>query len=123
MRVDVPTLKCDRCGHTTQDINEMGGYQSLTGMYHGYQGSQEKWDLCPGCWSDYNAFVATSLTGKEVLAQQVQAFCDSIGVTLLPWQQQFLWHYWEIGNHDGTQGETSACGTTAAGRGETENQE
>lgn len=57
MRVDVPTLRCDRCGNTTQDLGEMGRYRSLTGMYDGYQASKEKWDLCPACWEAFTVFI------------------------------------------------------------------
>lgn len=65
MRVDIPTLKCDRCEHITRNSGEMDKYRSLTGRYDGYQGSHEKWDLCPECWSDYNAFIANTVDVKR----------------------------------------------------------
>jgi hypothetical protein len=55
-RIDVPTLRCDRCKRETQDIDEMGKYQTLTGIYDGYQGASEKWDLCPDCWKQFINF-------------------------------------------------------------------
>jgi hypothetical protein len=50
MRLDVPTLQCDRCKYTTKDTDEMSKYRTLTGMYDGYQSAREKWDLCPPCY-------------------------------------------------------------------------
>lgn len=58
MRVDVPTMRCDRCGSRTQDLAEMGKYRTLTGMYDGYQGSKERWDLCPPCWGKFTNFIS-----------------------------------------------------------------
>ena len=49
-RIDKPTLKCDRCGHTTQDTREMGRYKTL--KYHHMSGSIE-WDLCESCWDEF----------------------------------------------------------------------
>jgi hypothetical protein len=63
MRLDVPTLQCDRCKNITEDITEMGKYRSLTGMYDGYQGSHEKWDLCPPC---YTKFIDEFISGGDV---------------------------------------------------------
>lgn len=59
-RIDVPTMQCDRCKTTTQDSDEMGRFQRLTGMYDGYSGS-ERWDLCPACWEDFLQFAAGEL--------------------------------------------------------------
>lgn len=46
-RVDVPTLKCDRCGDTTQDTGLMRSFRKLT-RHH--MSGKEEWDLCPLCW-------------------------------------------------------------------------
>lgn len=35
----------------------MGNYRTLTGMHDKYQGSSEKWDLCPACWHDFMVFI------------------------------------------------------------------
>lgn len=54
-RVDVPTLKCDRCGDKTQDTREMGKFKTLT---HYHMSGQETWDLCQPCWGEFTIFVA-----------------------------------------------------------------
>ena len=54
-RIDVPTLKCDRCGSTTQDKHEMASFRNLT---HYNPGGKEEWDLCPECWSKFKLFVS-----------------------------------------------------------------
>lgn len=53
-RVDVPTMKCDRCKLTTQNTNEMARYLRLTNYN---MGGQDDWDLCPACWRDFIAFM------------------------------------------------------------------
>ena len=53
-RVDVPTLMCDRCNNTTQDIREMGRYATLR---HSNMGGEVSWDLCPDCWAEFKIFV------------------------------------------------------------------
>ena len=55
-RVDVPTLKCDRCGHMTQDVSAMGRFGVLTN-YH-MSGKHER-DLCPNCWKKFHEFINT----------------------------------------------------------------
>lgn len=60
-RIDVPTMQCDRCKATTQDLGEMCKYQSLTGMYDGYGKQKQSWDLCPLCWKDFMMFVDAKL--------------------------------------------------------------
>lgn len=45
-RIDVPTLRCDRCLAVTQDINEMSSYQKLVM----FKDNKLTWDLCPECW-------------------------------------------------------------------------
>lgn len=55
-RVDVPTLKCDRCRRTTQDLSEMAVFRELT--YYGMEESKNvAWDLCPACWGAFIAFL------------------------------------------------------------------
>jgi len=49
-RVDVPTLKCDRCGHTTQDTREMAAFNKIS---HHSMGGTKNWDLCSGCWATF----------------------------------------------------------------------
>jgi len=58
-RVDVPTLKCDRCGDMTQDTKAMVSYRKLT-YYH--MSGKDEWDLCPVCWSAFRAFLDWKLT-------------------------------------------------------------
>ena len=54
MRVDVPTLRCDRCDVETQDINAMAAYQMIE---HYHMSGRDKWDVCPRCWSAFLAFL------------------------------------------------------------------
>jgi len=51
-RVDVPTLRCDRCGFTTQDLSEMAKFQEL--MHYSQAPTASKWDLCAACWIQFN---------------------------------------------------------------------
>jgi hypothetical protein len=61
-RIDVPMLKCDRCNHTTQDENEMQKFHQIV-WYYGDSGDQRtREDLCEGCWFDYNAFMANTIS-------------------------------------------------------------
>jgi hypothetical protein len=53
-RVDVPTLQCDRCGYTTNDLHEMGNFGRLS---HSHMGGTDEWDLCPACWDEFFLFV------------------------------------------------------------------
>lgn len=53
-RVDIPTLKCDRCGATTQDIVAMARYITLN-QYT--VSNANTWDLCPECWPKFKAFM------------------------------------------------------------------
>lgn len=55
-RVDVPTLKCDRCKDTTQDLGAMGRFATLR---RSTIGGEEEWDLCPTCWAAFRNFVGT----------------------------------------------------------------
>ena len=54
-RVDVPTLRCDRCKVETQDLTEMARFQQII-RYH--MSGHDEWDLCPLCWADFRVFVA-----------------------------------------------------------------
>ena len=60
-RIDVPTMQCDRCKVTNQELDEMGKYRNIRGQYDKYQGANESWDLCPECWQDFLMFVAGQL--------------------------------------------------------------
>lgn len=53
-RVDVPTLKCDRCSSTTQDLSEMGRFGKIR---HDHMGGEDQWDLCPDCWKKFHQFL------------------------------------------------------------------
>lgn len=53
-RVDVPTLKCDRCGDTTQDKMAMMSFRKLT---HFHMSGHDEWDLCPTCWAIFRAWL------------------------------------------------------------------
>lgn len=53
-RVDVPTLKCDRCQSVTQDLSEMSCFKQLT--YYGVS-HHTAWDLCLVCWGKFEAFM------------------------------------------------------------------
>jgi hypothetical protein len=61
MRVDVPTLRCDRCSFETQDQNLMGGFNTLKGQWNGYQGTKQEWDLCPECWKTFKMWVGADI--------------------------------------------------------------
>jgi hypothetical protein len=54
-RVDVPTLKCDRCGYTTQDTKEMISYKKLS---RSHMSGENSWDLCPACYLAFMKFIA-----------------------------------------------------------------
>ncbi len=54
MRIDTPTLQCDRCKYTTQDLQEMGKFHKITentmsGIY--------QWDLCFDCYRRFINFI------------------------------------------------------------------
>lgn len=55
MRIDKPTLMCDRCQIATEDTRAMATYRRLT--YYHMSGSDE-WDLCPDCWDGFRLFVS-----------------------------------------------------------------
>jgi hypothetical protein len=55
MRVDKPTLRCDRCKVETQDLAEMGRFNKLA---HDHMSGRDEWDLCPPCWGDFHDFLA-----------------------------------------------------------------
>ena len=57
MRVDVPTLQCDRCKTTTQDIRAMGSYVDLI-HYPPSGGKELKWDLCQSCWRSFDDWMS-----------------------------------------------------------------
>lgn len=59
-RVDVPTLKCDRCGHMTQDTAEMGRFGVIR---HTNMGGETQWDLCPVCWKLFHVFLREGAEG------------------------------------------------------------
>lgn len=75
-RIDIPTLKCDRCLVTTQDDSEMSKFRTLTGMYDKYQGAEERWDLCPTCWRDFLAF----LKGQRVVERFIDPRLREAGI-------------------------------------------
>lgn len=52
VRLDVPTLKCDRCQHVTQDPSEMGRYVKLSRDQ--VMGGRDEYDLCWRCWKDFS---------------------------------------------------------------------
>lgn len=53
MRIDTPTLKCDRCGYTTTDLSEMVTFITLT---HSHVSGEKTWDLCPMCRDEFEVF-------------------------------------------------------------------
>lgn len=53
-RIDVPTLKCDRCGLTTQDTSEMIKFSKLE---QPHMSGRDTWDLCPTCSEDFRVFL------------------------------------------------------------------
>jgi hypothetical protein len=53
-RIDVPTLRCDRCKHTTQSISEMGRFYRLSATT---MGGTTEWDLCPECRVAFFEFI------------------------------------------------------------------
>ncbi len=59
-RIDIPTLMCDRCRNTTQDVSKMGGYRRLAYWKPTGNPSPEEWDLCPTCWNKFIDFLGSS---------------------------------------------------------------
>lgn len=57
-RVDIPTLECDRCGNTTQDIKTMAGYMTLT---HYHVSGSTNWDLCIECGAAFQLFITEQI--------------------------------------------------------------
>jgi len=55
-RVDVPTLQCDRCKVTTQDLTDMGKFHHLQHP-NGPGHDTQVWDLCPACWKQFLAWL------------------------------------------------------------------
>lgn len=53
-RIDAPTLKCDRCGDTTQDTGLMMAFRKLT---RSHMSGHDDWDLCPTCWAIFQAWM------------------------------------------------------------------
>jgi hypothetical protein len=48
-RVDVPILKCDKCGISTSDLQEMGTFRNILS----YRGTTTfEWDVCFACWTE-----------------------------------------------------------------------
>lgn len=64
MRVDIPTLRCDRCGTTTQDLSEMGRFQKLS---HSHMSGTDEWDLCPACWAVFAKFMKGTEGDRPVI--------------------------------------------------------
>lgn len=58
-RTDIPTLECDRCKFTTQDLTMMGKFKQL--RHHHPEGATI-WDLCPTCSGEFNSFMAMEET-------------------------------------------------------------
>jgi hypothetical protein len=55
MRIDIPTLKCDRCGFTTQDLPEMARFIKVE---QPHASGTETWDLCFDCRVAFGKFIA-----------------------------------------------------------------
>lgn len=55
MRIDKPTLQCDRCKTETQDLTEMMRWMSLR---YNYPGGTDEWDLCNECSRAYMAWLS-----------------------------------------------------------------
>lgn len=53
-RVDVPTLRCDKCEIKTQDLAEMGRFQTIR---YSHMSGESEWDLCPSCWTLFRKFL------------------------------------------------------------------
>ena len=54
MRIDKPTLMCDRCRVQTEDLTEMGRYSKVV---HEHMSGRRLWDLCPPCFTDFREFM------------------------------------------------------------------
>lgn len=54
MRLDVPTLQCDRCKKTTQNLQEMGTFQRIE---HSHVSGTDRWDLCRMCFIEFQTFL------------------------------------------------------------------
>ena len=59
MRIDVPTLRCDRCGETAQDESVMARFITLRGQWDEYQGTKQRWDLCRHCFELFEDWILT----------------------------------------------------------------
>jgi hypothetical protein len=59
-RVDVPTLRCDRCRVTTSNRTEMGRFRQITHEVRSEKGP-ERWDLCPECDREFHRFMQERL--------------------------------------------------------------
>lgn len=55
-RVDVPTLKCDRCEWDTQDLAQMATFRKIE-QFH--MSGHRTWDLCPVCWIGFTNFLGS----------------------------------------------------------------
>lgn len=64
-RIDIPTLRCDRCGGITQDQTEIDAYGSVQ-----YEGAPR--DLCPSCLAGFAAFMENQATETYVTQAPVE---------------------------------------------------
>lgn len=62
MRLDKPTLQCDRCGFTTTDLHIMGTFSQLETTH---MTTRETWDLCSPC---YRQFINEFIMNENTLA-------------------------------------------------------
>ena len=52
MRIDRPTLMCDRCQNATEDLGAMAEFTTLR---RSTIGGEDAWDLCVACWLDFQS--------------------------------------------------------------------
>jgi len=74
-RINVPTVKCDRCGLTTSDTQEMFKFQKLASDGRD-MGFPITYDLCPACSEDFKKFIAN----KENVLYRVPKELDPMGL-------------------------------------------
>jgi hypothetical protein len=63
MRVDVPTLRCDRCLTETQSLTEMAAFAVLR---YPNMGGEETWDLCGACWGHFLRWIGDAEIGSQL---------------------------------------------------------
>lgn len=65
-RIDVTTLRCDRCGYTTQDpLKSWRKFRHLRTDWSEYDKKKAEWDLCPDCFAGFKDYMKKGVGGTE----------------------------------------------------------